>query len=61
MVKHTAVLKMLSDRFSRAKTVSGTRLFNQFIPFSRGRGWGGGIATERVSEYIDYSVEFEFD
>ena len=56
MVKHTAVLKMLSDRFSRAKTVSGTRLFNQFIPFSRGE-----IATIRASEDIDYSLKFEFE
>ena len=56
MVKHTAVLKMLSDHFSRAKTVSGTRLFNQFIPFSRGE-----IATIRASEDIDYSLKFEFE
>ena len=54
MVKHTSVLKMLSDRFSRAKVIPGTRLFNQFIPLSRGE-----IATKRVSEDIDCSVKFE--
>ena len=59
MVKHTSVLKMLSDRFSTAKTIPGTRLFNQFIPLSR--GGGGGIAAKRVSEDIDYSVKFEFE
>ena len=45
MVKHKSVLKMLSDCFSRARTVPGTRLFNQFIPLSRGE-----IATKTVSE-----------
>ena len=54
MVKHPSVLKMLSDRFSRAKVIPGTRLFNQFIPLSRGE-----IATKRVSEDIDCSVKFE--
>ena len=54
MVKHPSVLKMLSDRFSRAKAIPGTRLFNQFIPLSRGE-----IATKRVSEDIDCSVKFE--
>ena len=56
MVKHPSVLKMLSDRFSRAKVIPGTRLFNQFIPLSRGE-----IATKRVSEDIDCSVKFEFE
>ena len=55
MVKHTSVLKMLSDCFSRARTVPGTRLFNQFIPLSRGE-----IATKRASEDTDYAVKFEF-
>ena len=54
MVKHPSVLKMLSDRFSRAKVIPGTRLFNQFIPLSRRE-----IATKRVSEDIDCSVKFE--
>ena len=54
MVKHPSVLKMLSDRFSRAKVIPGTRLFNQFIPLSRGE-----IATKWVSEDIDCSVKFE--
>ena len=54
MVKHPSVLKMLSDRFSRAKVIPGTRLFNQFIPLSMGE-----IATKRVSEDIDCSVKFE--
>ena len=57
MVKHTSVLKMLSDRFSTAKTIPGTRLFNQFVPLSR----GGEIAAKRVSEDIDYLVKFEFE
>ena len=56
MVKHTSVLKILSDRYSTAKTIPGTRLFNQFIPLSR-----GGIAAKRVSEDIEYSVKFEFE
>ena len=56
MVKHTSVLKMLSDCFSRAKTIPGIRLFNEFIPLSRGE-----IATKRVSEDTDYSVKFEFE
>ena len=41
---------------SRTKTIPGTRLFNQFIPLSRGK-----IATKRVSEDIDYSVKFELE
>ena len=56
MVKHTSVLKMLSDCFNRAKTIPGIRLFNEFIPLSRGE-----IATKRVSEDTDYSVRFEFE
>ena len=48
MVKHTLVLKMLSDRSSRAKIISDTRP----------RGGGG---TKRVSEHIDYLVKFEFE
>ena len=43
---------MLSDCFSRAKTIPGTRSFHQFIPLSRGE-----IATKRVSQ----DIEFEFE
>ena len=56
MVKHTSVLKMLPDRFSRARIIPGTRSFHQFIPLFRGE-----IATKRVSEDIDYSLKFEFE
>ena len=49
------VREMLSDCFSRAKTIPGTRSFHQFIPLSRGE-----IATKKVSEDIDYSLKFEF-
>ena len=48
-----SVQEMLSDRFSRAKTIPGTRSFHQFIPLSRGE--------IRVSEDIDYSLKFEFE
>ena len=56
MVKHTSVLKMLSDRFSRVKTIPSAGLFNQFIPFSRGE-----IAPKRISEDIDQSMKFKFE
>ena len=46
---------MLSDRFSRAKTIPGTISFHQFMPLS-----SGGIATKGASEDIDYSVKFDF-
>ena len=46
------VREMLSDCFSRAKTIPGTRSFHQFIPLSRGE-----IATKRVSQ----DIEFEFE
>ena len=47
---------MLSDLFSRAKTIPGTGSFHQFIPLSRGE-----ITTKCVSEDIDYSLKFEFE
>ena len=55
MVEHISVLKMLSDCFSRAKAIPGTRSFHQFVPLS----WE--IATKRVSEDIDYLVKFDFE
>ena len=50
------VREMLLNHFSRAKTIPGTRSFDEFIPLSRGE-----IATKRVSEDNDYSLEFEFE
>ena len=49
-----SVREMLSERFSRAKTIPGTRSFHQFIPPS-----SRGIARKRISENIDYSLKFE--
>ena len=51
-----SVWEMLSECFSRAKTIPGTRSFHQFIPLSRGE-----IATKSVSEDIDYLLKFEFE
>ena len=50
------MFKMLSDCFSRAKTIPGTRPFHQFITLLSMK-----IALKRVSNDISYSLKFEFE